>query len=156
MIDLLAIAEIVILRSPCAEQSRQFGSTKLGQRKVMPRAIAHHASYPLRRAVLIDAWRGFQIGWRIHPYARVIIIKDKHALILGVDRTTYASIARTEITILLELRHEDFRTLHRLSAPRPILPVSGHDYPFFAQRMPPFFPNSISPRNFGFVSTMHV
>src|SRR5204863_140190 len=67
--------------------------------------------------------------------------------ILIVAPAADARVAGAQITIRQIIGQSHFFLLDCLAIPRAILPVRGHDYPFFTQRMPSFFPNhNIQPR----------
>ena len=71
----------------------------------------------------------------------MVVVEDERLLVIGIDRTADAPVAGTQVAITEIFRQGFFVVRDGLADPRAVLPVRRDDHPFFAQRMPSFFPD---------------
>ena len=72
--------------------------------------------------------------------AGVIVVEDKRMLVFVVSMPADPDIAGAEVAGRDIVRQRGHFAWHGFAAPWPVLPVGGHDNPFFAQWVPALFP----------------
>ena len=72
----------------------------------------------------------------------MVVIKNKDAVVLRIDRTTDARICGTQVTVVNVSRKVLRFVRNGFTTPRSILTVRRDDDPLFSERMPAFFPDS--------------
>src|SRR5438105_549478 len=107
----------------------------------MFRAVANDAGDAVCRTVLVDSRRFCQFSWGIFPYAGMIIVENKNRFIVRILLSTDAGISGAKVTIFGVFFFRLVRLGDGFPVPGAVLSMRGDDDPFFAQRMPAFFPN---------------
>jgi len=80
----------------------------------------------------------------LKTYTRVIIVEYEDLFVIWVGLSANSGVARTKEAVRNVVRKNRLFGRDLLAAPRPVLAMSGDNDPFFAQRMPSFFPRHIS------------
>jgi len=134
-------SELEILRLPDAQEILDGLVIELRKREIVARRIADDARESTGVRTAIDRRLWCRRMRRMRRHARQVVVEDERVAIRRVALAVYAPVARAEITVLHIRGQRDVSSADFLAAPRPVLPVSGDDDPFFTQRMPTLLPH---------------
>src|SRR5207342_648037 len=129
------------LQLPGLEQRIDAVDVELGQREVVPRAVAHDSRDTRGRTVTVDADRKRQFARSVDADTWVIVVENECAPVCRIGGATDSRISRAKVAGRIESRGSRRLTGYLGARPRPRLPVCCDDDPFLAQRMPPLFPH---------------
>src|ERR1041384_1742053 len=129
VIDLFASAKFSILVLPHFQQIFDRTRLELCQCEAVMRAVANHACDSCRGLIAINARWWLQCRWCFKTDARMIVVEDEGGGVVVVSRAADACVSGTEVTIRNVFGQRALVVFNRLTAPGPVLPVSGNDYP---------------------------
>jgi hypothetical protein len=87
----------------------------------------------------------------------MVVVENENLLIVWIRRAADSCIPGAKVAVRVVAWKYDFLSRDLLTAPRPILSMSGDNYPFLTQRMPSFFPCHIDqdfPSNFSLTAAL--
>src|SRR4029078_1406421 len=116
-------AQFAHLLLPGREQRIDAVDIELGQREVVPRAVAHHSSDARGRPISINTDGRRQVTPSVDADTRVIVVEHECARVRGVDRAAHSRVARAEIARRIEGWGRLRLTGYFCARPRPRLPV---------------------------------
>src|SRR2546422_5197551 len=139
--DLVARAELAVLRLQHLEQTHHLHRRQLGEREIVPRCEAYDAGPPAGGSVPIDSPGRRELRRCLGADARVIVVEHEDAAVSVVPPARAASVARAQITVRDVLRQRAGGVGHARALPGPLVAVGRHDDPLTPQRMPSLFPD---------------
>ncbi len=122
------------------EQVRDLFALKLAERQVVLRAVADDARDARAPGGCGRCRSAAPDLGRVGRDARVVVVEDEGARVVGVALAADAHVAGAEVAVRQVLGQLFLGVLHRPAAPRSILTVRRDDHPLFAQRVPALFP----------------
>jgi hypothetical protein len=125
-------AQLDVLVSPGCEEILNPRNLQLGERQVVSGRVAEDASHTIGKPISIDPGGCAEVARCSFTDARMIVIENVDAGVGVITQATGAQVARTEVATLDVFRQLYCGSGNGLTAPRPVLPMSGDNDPFFS------------------------